>query len=118
MNFTHLRRFGLVPVFNSTSIWIWPGELSSSLWKKGFGVKVSGQVPFESCEDFLLCAAPMFIPCVLWSLEADVHFEEQFAPKLLQSPNVRCFALRLATPPKFEGPPVLGMDMWFAARVT
>ena len=49
---------------------IWPGELSSSLWKKGFGVKVSGQVPFESCEDFLLCAAPMFIPCVLWSLEA------------------------------------------------
>ncbi|CAE7732504.1 unnamed protein product, partial [Symbiodinium necroappetens] len=52
----------------------------------------------------------MFIPCVLWSLEADVHFEEQFAPKLLQSPNVRCFALRLATPPKFEGPPVLGMD--------
>ncbi|CAE7649186.1 unnamed protein product [Symbiodinium sp. CCMP2456] len=45
-------------------------------------------------------------------MQADVHFEEQFAPKLLQSPRVRCFALRLATPPKFEGPPVLGMDMW------
>eukprot|EP00439_Symbiodinium_sp_Y106_P013590 s271_g1.t4 len=70
------------------------------------------QVPFDSCEDFLLCAAPMFIPCVLWSLEADIHFEEPFAPKLLQSPKVRCFALRLAAPPKFEGPPVLGMDMW------
>lgn len=75
---------------------------------------VAKHTPFESCSSWFLCAAAIFMPCLVWSLEDDWRFETHIARDLLTGGHTRCFALSLYMESlNKEEPPVIGRDAWF-----